>query len=219
MFNLRIVKAETLNKLQADLANQQRVTSVLKLRLDNLADQAERNNKAVNNRFRDVERNAALTNSKVCPLLTAVPKHVVDPMGAWESKQRVLEQRLKSAVADVCMFECQALSWYGLNYELAAFNTDLRNKTQVNVERIKQELYEHSTRKPIVVQLAPPSETAVVVYHKKYGTKGLLKGNHITILSKGNQLNVGDVILNATPAVVHKFWNIAPEVVEVSVRV
>lgn len=214
MFGLSIVKTADLNNLKARVADLEtdvdgaldQVTAI-RGTLKNLANQVQGNDTATRASLAKLD-NAVLAKPKVCPMLTATPKHVVDPVGAWESKQRVLEARLKSATDDVRMFERQALSWRGLDYELAAFNADLSRKAQIKVGSIKQDLYEHGTRKPIVVQLAPPSETAVFVRHKKYGTLGLLKGNHITILSKGNQLDVGDVILNATPNKVHKFWNI-----------
>ncbi|AHY26775.1 structural protein [Acinetobacter phage vB_AbaP_Acibel007] len=208
MFGLSIVKTADLNNLKARVADLETdvdgaldKVAALDRKYNGLIDQVQRNDKAVRVQL------DALAKPTVCPLLTAVPKHVTDPVGAWESKQRVLEAHLKSAESDVSVFQKQMGFWVGADITQLKFYQELVRKAKANVERIKQELYEHLTRKPIIVQLAPPSETAVFVRHKKYGTLGLLKGHNITILSTGNLLDVGDVI-NAPPAVVHKFWNI-----------
>lgn len=211
MLGLSIFKTIALNNLKARVADLETdvdgaldKVSALDRKYDNLADQVQRSDKAVRVQL------DALAKPEVCPLLTAVPKHVTDPVGAWESKQRLLKLRLKSAEADLLVFQKQRDFWVGVDITKVKFYLDLVHKAKANVERIERDLYDHQICKPILVQSAPPSETAVVVKHKKYGTLGLLKGHHITILSKGNLLDVGDVITNATPAVVHKFWDIEP---------
>lgn len=179
MFGLSIVKTADLKRLEAEVeALAQDVSTLtdkgvyIERKYFNLLDQVQRNDKAVRGQL------DALAKPKACPLLTATPKHVTDPVAAWESKQRV---------------------------------------AQDNVKRIVQDLYVHGTCKPIIVQSAPPSETAVVVAHKSNGAVGLLKGKHITILVKDHVqlLDVGDVLLDVSPETVHQHWNICHEVEKV----
>lgn len=159
MFGLSIVKTADLNKLKLSVSNLyvgledvgDKVTA-LEHKYNNLVDQVQRNDNATRASLAKLDQ-PVLAKPKVCPLLNAVPKADRDPVGAWESKQRVLEARLKSATDDVRMFERQALSWRGLDYELATFNADLSRKAQIKVGSIKQDLYEHGTRKPIVFRI------------------------------------------------------------------
>lgn len=206
MFGLSIVRTAelqalktTVTILEEDMLTLSRGATSLQSMYKNLADQVQRSDKATR------EQLDALAKVKTCPVLQQTPKHETDPVGAWESKQRVLEQRLAVTTKDLQDAERMIHLWQGrsLNVYLTwCHERELRR----SVQQLKQDIYEHSICKPDAVQ--PPSETAVFVRHKKYGTLGLLKGHHITILSKSNLLDVGDVITNATPAVVHKFWNI-----------
>lgn len=220
MFGLSIVKTADLDNLKLRVADLEQDLDpaldrlrALQSKYDNLADQVQRNDKATR------EQLSALAKPKTCPVLQQIPKHVDDPVGAWESKQNVLEQRLAIATKDLQDAEKMMVRWRGHHFNVYLTWQHQRDLLRRSIQQFKQDLYEHSTRKPVVVQLPPPSETAVFVRHKKYGTLGLLKGNHITILSKGNQLDVGDVILNATPAVVYKFWDILPHAKAVKVHV
>lgn len=207
MFGLSIVKTADLNNLKVRVADLETdvdgaldKVAALERKYNNLADQVQRSDKAVRVQL------DALAKPKVCPLLAAVPKHVTDPVGAWESKQWVLGQRLAVATKDLQDAEGMMNIWQGRSLNVYLTWCHKRDLLRRSVQQLKQDIYEHSICKPDAVQ--PPSETAVFVRHKKYGTLGLLKGHHITILSRGNLLDVGDVILNATPAVVHKFWDI-----------
>jgi hypothetical protein len=220
MFGLSIVKTAELNNLKLRVADLEQDLDpaldqlrALQTNYDNLFDPVRRSDKATRNQL-DI-----LVKVKTCPVQQQTHKHETDPVGAWESKQRVLEQRLQSLSADAKLFESQEQAWRGVNNNLTYAYACLKRKAQEQVAQIKKDIYEHGTRKPIIVQKAPESETAVVVRHKKYNTLGLLKGHHITILSKGNQLDVGDVILNATPAVVYQFWDILPNLNRVSFHV
>lgn len=225
MFGLSIVKTADLNSLKARVADLETdadgaldKVSALERKYNNLADQVQRSDNSVRESLAKLD-SAVIAKPEVCPLLTAVPKHVTDPVGAWESKQRVLELRLKT-VTDLCSKASSLVNhWRGVNLNVyLSWNHQLSKYSQ-EVECIKQELYAHQICKPTVVQLAPPSETAVVVKHKKYGTIGLLKGKHITILSNGGKLTVGDVILNIHPNTIHNFWDIIPAVDEVTFNV
>lgn len=202
MLDLSIVKTAELQALQNTVALLGGDVDALNRKYNNLADQVQRSDKAT------LEQLSALAKPKTCPVLEQTPKHVADPVAAWESKQGVLEQRLAVATKDLQDAEKMIDHWRGRHFNVYLTWQHRRDLLRRSVQQFKQDIYEHSTRKPVVVQLPPPSETAVFVRHKKYGTLGLLKGHHITILSKGNLLDVGDVILNATPAVVHKFWDI-----------
>lgn len=209
MFGLSIVKTTDLNNLKSRVAVLEQELSpaldqvqALQINYDNLFDQVRRSDKATRDQL------DALAKVKTCPVLQQTHKHEADPVGAWESKQWVLEQRLAVATKDLQDTERMVNFHQGRNLNVYLTWCHQRELLRRSVQQLKQDIYEHSTRKPVVVQNTAPSETAVFVRHKKYGTLGLLKGHHITILSKGNLLDVGDVILNATPAVVHKFWDI-----------
>lgn len=212
MFGLSIVKTADLSNLkarvsdlEADVSDALDQTVTLRDKYDNLADQVQRSDKATRTALATLD-SAVLANPKTCPVFQQPHKHEADPVGAWESKQRVLEQRLAVNTKDLQDAERMIHLWQGRSLNVYLTWCHERELLRRSVQQLKQDIYEHSTRKPVVVQ--SPSETAVFVRHKKYGTLGMLKGNHITILSKGHLLDVGDVILNATPAVVHRFWNI-----------
>lgn len=213
MFGLTIVKTAELQALQNTVAVLESDVVALNRKYHNLADQVQRNNKAVRKQL------SALAKPKTCPVLQQLPKYVTDPVAAWESKRLVLTERLDTVTKDLRYAERMVERWRGLHLNVCLDWQRRHDALSRSVQQLKEDIYEHSTRKPIVIQLPPPSETAVFVQHKKYGTLGLLKGNHITILSKGNQLNVGDVILNATPAVVHEFWDILPSLERVTFNV
>ena len=202
MFGLSTVKTAELQAIQNTVAILESDVVALNRKYNNLTDQVQRSDKATR------EQLSALAKPKTCPVLEQTPKHVTDPVGAWESKQRVLEQRLAVITKDLQDAERRVDYWIGLHFNVYLTWCRKRDLLRRSVQQLKQDIYEHSTRKPVVIQHIASGETAVFVRHKKYGTLGLLKGNHITILSKGNQLDVGDVILNATPAVVHEFWDI-----------
>lgn len=218
MFGLSIVKTADLNNLKVRVADLETdidgaldKVSALDRKYNGLLDQVQRNDKAVRVQL------DALAKPKTCPVLQQTHKYEADPVGAWESKQRVLEQRLAVTTKDLQDADRMMVLWQGRSLNVYLTWCHKRDLLRRSVQQLKQDIYEHSICKPDAVQ--PPSETAVFVRHKKYGTLGLLKGHHITILSKGNLLDVGDVILNATPAVVHKFWDIEPNVESVNVHV
>lgn len=220
MFGLSIVKTADLNNLKLRVADLEQDLDpaldqlrALQSKYNNLADQVQRSDKATR------EQLSALAMPKTWPVLQQAPKHVADPIAAWESKRRVLGQRLATATKDLQSAYCMVDHWRGRHFNLYLSWQHQRNLRQQCVHQLKKDIYEHQTLRPVVIQLPPPSETAVFVQHKKYGTLGLLKGKHITILSKGNQLDVGDVILNATPAVVYQFWDILPKLERVTFNV
>ncbi len=218
MFGLYIVRTAelqalktTVTILEEDMLTLSRGATSLQSMYKNLADQVQRSDKATR------EQLDALAKVKTCPVPQQTYKYEADPVGAWESKQRVLEQRLAVTTKDLQDAERMIHLWQGRSLNVYLTWCHERELLRRSVQQLKQDIYEHSIWKPDAVQ--PTSETAVFVRPKKYGTLGLLKGKPITILSKCNQLEVGDVILNATPAVVHEFWDIEPNVESVNVHV
>lgn len=218
MFGLSIVRTAELQALQNNVAVLESDVGKLQCKYNALADQVQRSDKATRTALGILD-SAVHAKVKTCPVLEQTHKHETDPVGAWDSKQSVLEQRLAVTTKDLQDAERMINFHQGRNLNVYLTWCHERELLRRSVQQFKQDIYEHSTRKPVVVQNTTPSETAVFVQHKKYSTLGLLKGNHITILSKGNLLDVGDVILNATPAVVHKFWDIVPNVESVNVHV
>lgn len=205
MFGLSIVKTADLNNLKLRVADLEQDLDpaldklrALQAKYDNLTDQVQRSDTATR------EQLSVLAKTKTCPVLQRTHKHVTDPVGAWESKQRVLEQRLQYATLKATTYHrsmCEAVL-----PQLIRSYRDLTYQAQEQVQALKVEIYEHQKCKPDLNK-----DKAVIVRHKKYGTLGLLKGEHITILSKGNSLDVGDVILNITPDELVKFWITLPQ--------
>lgn len=213
MFNLTVIKTADLNNIKARLADLENDTDhaldnikVLYSKHNTVNDAVQRHHNQTQKALATLEH-AVLAKPKVCPLLTAKPKAEVDPVGAWESKQKVLERHLKDKSSELAYHKAVLATSRGVSHGIYLTIQNAVRISEQSVAQLHSDLDAHAKLKPA------PAETAVLVTSKHYeDVVGLLKGRHITILKVSNhpKFTVGDTLLDVTPEQVYAHWDIQP---------